>query len=98
MNSGWRCLEIALDVSFCRCLAIDFGVVVDKGQVLTLFFSIGWFLRHELIYDLNCQDDTGRSIQTRSADAQPASISWARISRNPGSSSSSASTRKPSRA
>lgn len=98
MNSGRRCLEIALDVSFCRRLAVELGVVVDKGQILTLFFRIGWFLHHVLIYDLYRQDDTGRSIQTRAAGAQPASISWARMARNPGSSSSSDSTRKPSRA
>lgn len=97
MNSGRCCLEIALDVSFRRDLAIDLGVVIDKGQRLTFFFGIGWFLRHELIYDLNRQDDTDRSMQTRSAGAQPASISCARIARNPGSSSSSGNTRKPSR-
>lgn len=75
MNRGRCRLEIALDVSFCRCLAVDLGVVIDKGQILTLFLGIDFFLRHELIYDLNRQDDTGRSMQTRSAGAQPASIS-----------------------
>ena len=98
MNGGWRRLKIALDVSFRWRLTVDLGVIVDEGQVLTLFFRIGWFLRHELIYALNRQDDTGRSIQTRSAGAQPASISWVRIACNPGSNSSFGSTRKPSRA
>lgn len=53
MNGGRRCLKITLNVSFRRWLAVDLGVVVNKGQILTLFFSISRLLRHELIYDLN---------------------------------------------
>jgi hypothetical protein len=32
--------KVALDISFCRRTAIDFGVVIDESKVLTLFFGI----------------------------------------------------------
>jgi len=36
--NGWRGgLEITLHIGFCRWGTIDLGVVVDEGQILTLF-------------------------------------------------------------
>ena len=36
VDRGWGNLEVALQIRLCRSLAVDFGVAVDEGQVLTL--------------------------------------------------------------
>ena len=40
VHSGWRNPEIALYISFGRSPAVYLGVVINKGQILPLFFSV----------------------------------------------------------
>lgn len=44
MNRRWHGFEVALEIGFGRSLPIEFGVGVDKCEVLALFGRVG--LRH----------------------------------------------------
>lgn len=43
MNARRSGLKIALQIRFSRCAAMDFGIGIDKGQVLALALSKYWF-------------------------------------------------------
>ena len=56
MDSRRRNTKITLHVRFCRWVAVDFGVVVDEGQILTLLVSV---VQHSLISAVWCPISRG---------------------------------------